>query len=52
MRDPSSKSFIEKSVIHELRGRAKLDFESGGLRATIAFPVEEAEQGLIVQCVA
>ena len=36
--------FIEKSVIHELRGRAKLDFESGGLRATIAFPVEEADK--------
>lgn len=36
--------FIEKSVAHELRGKAKLDFEPGGLRATIAFPVEESEK--------
>ena len=36
--------FIEKSVTHELRGQAKLNFEPDGLRATIAFPVEESDK--------
>ena len=36
--------FIQKSVAHDLRGEAKLDFEPAGLRATIAFPVEESEK--------
>ena len=36
--------FIERSVAHELRGEAKLNFEPDGLRATIAFPVEEADK--------
>jgi two-component system CheB/CheR fusion protein len=36
--------FIERSVAHDLRGQAKLNFEPSGLRATIAFPAEEADK--------
>lgn len=33
--------FIKGSVRHDLRGDATLDFQPGGLRATIAFPLKK-----------
>ena len=36
---PSRRHFIQGSASHELHGRASFDFATGGLRATIGFPV-------------